>query len=173
MNIFRVGNDVTVLNDNMEVPGLGFLPINAFGFLSLSIVKWQRSAPEHLYAFFAAGAILYLAGALLRASLRPPSTFGENSATLARIAGGSYEGPITLSAALAAGAILLRATGEWINLGLLIEGEILFLVGLRFGQRYLRQLAGAAFAGSRSGKCLPWRRSRPRFRRSPARNTRT
>jgi flavorubredoxin len=30
MNIFRVGNDVTVLNDNMEVPGLGFLPINAF-----------------------------------------------------------------------------------------------------------------------------------------------
>jgi uncharacterized membrane protein len=123
------------------------LPINALGFLTLSIVKWQRSAPEHLYAFFAAGAILYLAGALLRVSLRPPSTFGENSGTLARIAGGSYEGPITLSAALAAGAILLRATGEWINLGLLMEGEILFLVGLRFGQRYLRQLAGAAFTG--------------------------
>jgi uncharacterized membrane protein len=124
------------------------LPINALGFLSLSIVKWQRSAPEQLYAFSAAGAILYLAGALLRTSLRPPSTFGENSGTLARIAGGSYEGPITLSAALAAGAILLRATGEWINFGLLMEGEILFLAGLRFGQRYLRQLAGAAFVAS-------------------------
>ncbi len=37
---------------------------------------------------------------------------------------------------------------EWINLGLLIEGEILFLAGFRFGQKYLRQLAGAAFFGS-------------------------
>jgi hypothetical protein len=124
------------------------LPINAFGFLSLSLVKWQRSSPEQLYAFFAAAAALYLVSALLRASLRPPSTFGENSSTLGRIAGGSYEGPITLSAALAAGAVLLRATGEWINLGLLIEGEILFLAGLRFGQRYLRRIAGAAFIAS-------------------------
>ena len=30
MNTFRVGNDVTVINDSLEVPGLGFLPINAF-----------------------------------------------------------------------------------------------------------------------------------------------
>ena len=30
MNTFRVGSDVTVLADHMEVPGLGFLPINAF-----------------------------------------------------------------------------------------------------------------------------------------------
>jgi len=124
------------------------LPINALGFLGLSIVKWQRSAPEHLYAFFAAGAALYLVSALLRTSLRPPSTFGGDSGTLERIAGGSYEGPITLSAAMAAAAILLRATGEWINLSLLIEGEIMFLAGLRFGQRYLRRLAGAAFVAS-------------------------
>ena len=31
------------------------LPINALGFLGLSLVKWQRSNPEHLYAFLAAG----------------------------------------------------------------------------------------------------------------------
>jgi uncharacterized membrane protein len=124
------------------------LPINAFSFLGLSIVKWQRSAPEHLYAFFAAGSTLYLATALLRTRLRPPSTFDPNSGSLARIAGGSFEGPLTLSAALAAAAILLRASGEWINVGLLIEGEILFLAGFRFGQSYLRRLAGAAFAGS-------------------------
>ena len=30
MNIFTVGSDVTVFNDTMEVPGLGFLPINAY-----------------------------------------------------------------------------------------------------------------------------------------------
>ena len=30
MHTHRVGTDVTVLSDQMEVPGLGFLPINAF-----------------------------------------------------------------------------------------------------------------------------------------------
>ncbi len=30
MNTFRVGDDVTVLNDYLEVPGLGFLPVNAY-----------------------------------------------------------------------------------------------------------------------------------------------
>jgi uncharacterized membrane protein len=128
--------------------GSFILPGNAFAFLGLSIVKWQRSAPEHLYAFLAAGAAVYLASALLRARLRPPSSFDPDSSTLDRIAGGSYEGPITVSAGLAAAAILLRASGEWINLSLLIEGEILFLVGWRFGQSYLRRLAGVAFAGS-------------------------
>ncbi len=124
------------------------LPINALSFLGLSVVKWQRSAPEHLYTFLAAGATVYLASALLRTHLRPPSSFGPDSGALDRIAGGSYEAPITLSAALAAAAILLRASGEWINIGLLIEGELLFLAGFRFGQKYLRQLAVAAFFGS-------------------------
>jgi glyoxylase-like metal-dependent hydrolase (beta-lactamase superfamily II) len=30
MHTYRVGDDVTVLNDHLEVPGLGFLPVNAF-----------------------------------------------------------------------------------------------------------------------------------------------
>jgi hypothetical protein len=30
MNIYRVGDDVTVLNDQLEIPGIGHLPINAF-----------------------------------------------------------------------------------------------------------------------------------------------
>jgi uncharacterized membrane protein len=124
------------------------LPLNALGFLGLSLIKWERSNPEHLYAFLAVGAAVYLAGAMLRARLRPPSSFDPTSGTLARIGGGSYEGPITLSAAMAASAILLRATGEWVNLGLLMEGEILFLAGYRFRQSYLRGLASTAFAGS-------------------------
>src|ERR1700733_7288781 len=123
-------------------------PFNALGFLGLSFVKWQRSEPEHLYAFLAAGATLYLASALLRSRLRTPSSFDPDSGTLDRIAGGSYEGPITLSAGLAAAAILLRANGEWVNFSLLLEGETLFLAGFFFGQKYLRQLAGAAFLGS-------------------------
>ncbi len=30
MQTYRVGSDVTVLNDHLEVPGIGFLPVNAF-----------------------------------------------------------------------------------------------------------------------------------------------
>ena len=30
MNNFRVGTDITVLNDQLEIPGMGHLPINAF-----------------------------------------------------------------------------------------------------------------------------------------------
>lgn len=30
MQTYRIGTDVTVLNDQLEVPGLGFLPVNAF-----------------------------------------------------------------------------------------------------------------------------------------------
>lgn len=30
MNTFRIGNDITVLNDHLEIPGMGHLPINAF-----------------------------------------------------------------------------------------------------------------------------------------------
>ncbi|HXP87361.1 MAG TPA: DUF2339 domain-containing protein [Bryobacteraceae bacterium] len=123
-------------------------PLNALGFLGLSLVKWQKSAPERLYLFLAAAAALYLASAILRSRLRPPSSFAEDSDTPARIAGGGYEGPITLASALAAAAILRRATGEWINLGLLIEGEVLFVAGFLCRQIYLRQLAGAAFLGS-------------------------
>jgi len=124
------------------------LPGNALGFLALSLVKWHRAAPAHLYLALAAGAGLYLASALLRVRLRPPSGFAEATATVARMAAGSYEGPITLAAALATAAIFRGAHGEWINLGLLIEGEVLFLTGFRFRQTYLRGLAGAAFVGS-------------------------
>ena len=118
-------------------------------------MKWQRSDPGDLYAFLAAGAALYLASALLRSRLRPPSSFEQHARTVQRIGGGSYEGPVTLAAALAAIAIVLRGSGEWINAGLLMEGEMLFLAGLFFGQKHLRRLAGAVFIGSVVKLLLP------------------
>ncbi len=123
-------------------------PLNALGFLGLSAVKWQRSAAEHLYAFLAAGAALYLASGLLRVRISPPSTFAEDTGTGTRMAAGSYEGPLTLAALLAALAVFRKLAGVWIQVGLLIEGEALFLAGLQFGQTYLRQLAGAVFGAS-------------------------
>jgi hypothetical protein len=110
-------------------------PLNALGFLGLSLVKWHRAAPEHFYIALAAGAALYLAGALLRVAISSVSWSG-------------YEPPLTLAAALAAWSIMLKAPGMWINVDLLIEAELLFLAGVRFGQAYPRWLAWAVF-------CLP------------------
>ena len=124
------------------------LPLNALGFLGLSAAKWQRSASEHLYVFLAAGAVLYLASALLRVRVSPPSEFAPETGTETRMAAGSYEGPLTLAALLAALGIVRKLSGVWIQVGLLIEAEALFLAGLQFGQTYLRQLAGAVFGAS-------------------------
>src|SRR5580658_8726370 len=123
------------------------LPLNSLGFLGLSLVKWHRSAHQHFYAALAAGAALYLLSALLRVRLSP-AEFWETDNTLERMAAGGYEGPITISAVLAAFGIFQRAPGMWINVGLLLEGELLFLAGIRFGQTYLRQLAAGAFVVS-------------------------
>ena len=119
------------------------LPLNAVGLLTLSAVKWHRSAPAHVYLLLAGCAGLYLASALVRVLLGHRSHGGES--TIDRMVSGEYEGPITVSAALAALSIFLRAPGVWIDAGLLIEGEALFLAGVLFGQTYLRQLASAVF----------------------------
>lgn len=107
-------------------------PLNALGFLGLSLVKWHRAAPEYFYAALAAGAALFLIGALLRVRISG-----------ARLSG--YQSPLTVAAALAAWSILSKATGMWINVSLLIEAELLFLAGLGWGEAYPRWLAGAVF----------------------------
>jgi hypothetical protein len=121
------------------------LPLNSLGYLTLAIVKWHRSSPDNLYVFLAAVAAVYAISAISRAYSAPPDS---EQASIERIASGGYEGPITIAAVLAAVAIFLRANGAWINLGWLIEGEILFLIGVRFRQLYLRNLAGAAFVAT-------------------------
>ena len=122
------------------------LPLNTLGFLGLSLIKWDRSAHQYLYLALAAGGALYLLSALARVWLSPSGS--GNESTLERMAAGGYEGPITISAALVAVSIFRKAPGMWINVGLLIEAEILFLAGIRFSQKYLRQLAGGVFLGS-------------------------
>ena len=91
-------------------------------------MKWHRAAPEQIWQFVAAAAIAYLAGAVLRAR------------------SDRWRPAITLSAALAAAAMLLRLEDQWAALGLLIEAEVLYLAGVRLRAPYLRCLAGSVFA---------------------------
>lgn len=112
------------------------LPLNALGFLSLSLTKWSVAAPHDMWQFLAAVAAAYLASAVLRARLHPD----------AKPLAGGWQGPVTLAAALVAGALFRKLEHQWLLVGLLTEAELFFLAGLKFRRKYLRQLAAALFA---------------------------
>jgi len=103
------------------------LPLNAVGFLSLSLFKWHALAPDDVWAFLAVVAAAYVAGALLRART------------------GRWQPAITLAAALAAAAILLKLEHQWVVFGLLVEAELLYLAGVRLRAAYLRYVATPLF----------------------------
>jgi len=125
-------------------------PLNAVGFAFLSYAKWSTGASQHLFALAGGIAALYLASAVARAILRPPSSFAPESPTIERAISGGYEGPITLTAALSLAAIFLKFHGVVAEVGLLAEAELFFLAGLYYRQAYPRQLAMALFAGGAS-----------------------
>ena len=122
-------------------------PMNALAFVGLSYGKWSIAAPHQLHLLAGGVGAAYLAGAILRAWLRPPSSFPAEANTLERAMSGGYEGPISLAAGLTVAAISLKFHGTVALAGLLAEAELLFLAGLLFKQAYPRQLAAALFAG--------------------------
>jgi uncharacterized membrane protein len=121
-------------------------PLNALAAFGMSYVKWSRTPDAPLWMFFAGAAVIYLADAVVRARLRPPSTVPADEFAERALSG--YEGAITLAAAAAVPAIFLKFTGLWVVWSLLAEGEALFLAGLFFGQSWLRHLASGVFAVS-------------------------
>lgn len=124
------------------------LPLNAVGFVGVSLLHWMAAGRTDLHVLFAASAAAYLVSALLRARIQAPSSFSESSGTAERVSAGSYEGAVTVAAALAAFAIFHRFSGLEISVLLLLEGEALFLAGLALRQPYLRLLGAVIFAVS-------------------------
>lgn len=122
------------------------LPLNAGGFVGVSLLHWMAAGRTDLHVLFAAAALAYLVSALLRARIQTPSSFSENSGTAERMSAGGYEGAVTVAAALAAFAIYVRFSGLEISVLLLLEGEALFLAGLALRQPYLRRLGAVVFA---------------------------
>jgi hypothetical protein len=121
------------------------LPLNALGFCTLSEAKWHSSWPGHAYLLAAAIGAAYLAGALIRARVRPPSSFAENEGLLVRLTSGGYESPITIMAVLTACAVLLHLDNQWSFAGVIAEAELFFLAGLYFRESYPRYLAAGLF----------------------------
>ena len=122
--------------------------LNAAAFLSLFYTLWMRNAPDLVWLASAYGAALYLATAMTRIVLRPPSSFGPGSGLLARLQLGSYEGAIGVSAVLTGLAIFLRLPGVWASIGVALEAEMLYLAGVRFRAPFLRRCGATAFGFS-------------------------
>jgi len=108
-------------------PSPALLPLNAIGFLGLSAVKWHLAAPGREWQIVAATGLAYLVSTVVRARRS------------------EWRLSVTLTGALAAAAIFLELDHQWIALALLIEAELYYLAGLRFGSRYLRILAAVVF----------------------------
>jgi hypothetical protein len=103
------------------------LPLNAAGFLGLSVLKWQTAAPDRLWILLAASAGAYLVSAAVR------------------IRSHKWHGAATLTAALAAGAIFQKLDHQWVASALVVEAELFYLAGIRLRAPYLRWLGTALF----------------------------
>jgi len=108
-------------------PEAFLLPLNAAGFLGLSVLKWQSAAPDRLWILLAAAAGAYVASAA------------------ARIRSNKWHGSATLTAMLAAGAIFQKLEHQWVASALVVEAELFYLAGIRLRAPYLRWLGTSLF----------------------------
>lgn len=108
-------------------PEAWLLPLNAAGFLGLSLLKWHTAAPRDAWMLPAASACAYFVSALARAR------------------SGKWHGAATLAAALAAVAVFQKLDRQWVASALVVEAELVYLAGLRLGKRYLRRLGTLLF----------------------------
>ncbi len=120
-------------------------PLNACGFIGVSLLQWSSVAPTTLYIFFAVSSVAYLVSTVVRAKIRPVLSFVEDTDIVARALSGSYEGAVTVAVALATPGIFLRFSGLSVNVALLLQAEFLFLAGVRLSQPYLRALGAVIF----------------------------
>jgi len=121
---------------------------NLAGFLGLSYLAWSHHAPERLWFASAIGSAVFLADAIERAILRPPSSFDAGEGVGERLEAGSFEVSALVSALLGAASLVANVAGVWLSAGLAIEAEAIYLVGIRFASPFLEYLGIAAFAHS-------------------------
>jgi hypothetical protein len=115
-------------------------PLNAIWFLVASAALWNHSQPEHMYKLWFLAAGLNLAATMVRARMRPPSSFEPGCDTFDRFWAGGYEGALTLSTGLAAVALFQYTGGLKLSLYLLGVAELLFLAGVFLKEKYPRNL---------------------------------
>jgi hypothetical protein len=118
-------------------------PLNFCGLIGVSLLHWPP-ALQGFDLFLGAAAVAYGVSAVCRVLARRRSR--SAAAAGGPALGGGVETSITIAAALWGAALWMRFVSGWrLHVGLLMEAEALFLLGVAFGQRYLRALAAAVF----------------------------
>jgi uncharacterized membrane protein len=117
-------------------PTVWIAPLNAAGFLFLSLAKWHGASPGDVWILLAASAAAYVLSGALRARVNPEA---------APLAGG-WHASATVAAALATAASFEGLDGSRQPFALLAEGEACLLCGVLFRQRYLQWLAAPLMA---------------------------
>lgn len=110
-------------------------PLNAVAFVGVSTLQWMATDASQLDRFLPLAALLFLLSSIVRARLDPLELSSRSSALR------GYEAAMTVSAALGVLAILQRFTGYTQTSALLLEGQLLFVAGIRLRQPFLRWLA--------------------------------
>lgn len=131
--------------DSERRAALAIFPLNACGFVGVSLLQWSAVRPATLYLFLAGAAAAYLVSTIVRARIRPPGSFPQAANPLVRALAGGYEGALTFVAALTTAGIFLKFSGSSVDIALLLQAEFLFLAGLSLGEAYPRMLGALAF----------------------------
>jgi hypothetical protein len=122
--------------------GRAVMPLNLCGLLGVSLLHWPPN-PQGFDLFLAAAAAAYAVSSVCRIAVRRRTSPSADAAATA----GGHELSITIAAVLWGMALWMRFEGGWrLHVGLLMEAEILFLLGVACGQRFLRGLAAAVVA---------------------------
>lgn len=143
--------DLMRVRRRLQNHGLGWIfPLNAVAFLGLSYTSWSAKDPQSMWRIAAFAAALFLTTSVARFFLIPRWSFSESDGLSERLAAGSYEASLALSAVLAGLAIVGRAQGVWIGVSLAVEAELIYLAGLKLRSRFIRGLGVACFVFSLS-----------------------
>ena len=113
-------------------PSPFLLPLNAIGFLGLSLGKWHLAAPGREWQIVTAAGVAYLASTVIRARRS------------------EWRWSVTLTGGLAVAAIFMELDRQWIAFALLMEAELYYLAGLAV-RLALSALAGRAGVRPRAG----------------------
>lgn len=136
------GYDILTLAKG-PTPGIGraILPLNLCCMLAAAIGIWPNTVSPSLLS--AAVAAAYGMSTLIRLAVRRPAAFDKGSTPLNRGMLGGYEATVTVAAIATAVTIWQRFPGQpgWQLSLLVLEAQLLFLLGFFFREPFLRLLA--------------------------------
>lgn len=117
-------------------------PLNIMLMFAVAGMTLPPSTPESASNFLASLGALMLVSTALRMQWKAAEAPAD---PIERAMSYSYRFGITVMAVFFMSAVLKRFTGIRADIGLLLEGQLIVLAGMRYGDPYIRRVGGAVF----------------------------